>query len=101
MRPSLVPGIERDVYLVLDDFGRMGCAWRETNVADTDLEAVIDDLLEGQYSNPIRVIGLNVSEGWVRDVSEEIAQKLRQRCANESRELPYSLHELVEQAAKA
>jgi hypothetical protein len=101
MRPSLVPGIERDVYLVLDDFGRMGCAWRETNVADTDLEAVIDDLLEGQYSNPIRVIDLNVSEGWVRDVSEEIAQKLRQRCANESRELPYSLHELVEQAAKA
>jgi hypothetical protein len=93
--------IDRDVYLVLDDFGRMGCAWRETNVADTDLEAVIDDLLEGQYSNPVRVIGLNVSEGWVRDVSEEIAQKLRQRCANESRELPYSLHELVEQAAKA
>jgi hypothetical protein len=92
---------QRDVYLVLDDFGRMGCAWRETNVADTDLEAVIDDLLEGQYSNPIRVIDLNVSEGWVRDVSEEIAQKLRQRCANESRELPYSLHELVEQAAKA
>jgi hypothetical protein len=101
MRPSLVPGIDRDVYLVLDDFGRMGCAWRETNVADTDLEAVIDDLLEGQYSNPVRVIGLNVSEGWVRDVSEEIAQKLRQRCANENRELPYSLHELVEQAAKA
>lgn len=99
--PSIVPGIDRDVYLVLDDFGRMGCAWRETNVADTDLEAVIDDLLEGQYSNPMRVIGLNVSEGWVRDVSEEIAQKLRQRCANENRELPYSLHELVEQAAKA
>jgi hypothetical protein len=49
--PSIVPGIDRDVYLVLDDFGRMGCAWRETNVEDTDLEAVIDDLLEGQYRN--------------------------------------------------
>jgi hypothetical protein len=26
--PSLVPGIERDVYLILDDFGRMGSASR-------------------------------------------------------------------------
>jgi hypothetical protein len=33
--PSIVPGIDRDVYLVLDDF-----AWRETNHEDTDLEAV-------------------------------------------------------------
>jgi hypothetical protein len=37
-----------DIYLVLDDFGRMGCAWRETNVEVTDFEAVIDDLWEGR-----------------------------------------------------
>jgi hypothetical protein len=97
--PSIVPGIDRDVYLVLDDFGRMGCAWRETNVEDTDLEAVIEDLLEGQYSNPVRVIGFNLSEGWIRDVSEEIARQLRQRCADEGRELPYSLYQLIEQTA--
>jgi hypothetical protein len=97
--PSIVPGLDRDVYLVLDDFGRMGCAWCEANGEDTDLEAVIQDLLEGQYSNPVRVAGFNVSEGWVRDVSEEIARMLRQRCADENRELPDSLHQLVEQAA--
>ena len=97
--PSMIPGIDKNVYLVLDDYGRMGCAWRETNVEDTDFEAVIDDLLEGQYSNPVRVIGFNLSEGWVRDVSEEIARKLRQRCLDEGRELPYSLRQLVEQAA--
>lgn len=96
--PSIVPGIDRDTYLVLDDFGRMGCAWRETNVEDTDLDAVIDDLLEGQYSNPVRVISFNVSEGWVRDVSEEIARKLSQRCSDEGRDLPFSLHQLVERA---
>ena len=95
--PSIVPGIDRDVYLVLDDFG-LGCAWRETNVEDTDLEAVINDLLEGQYSNPVRVIAFNLSEGWVCDVSEAIARKLRQRCADEGRELPDSLRQLVEQA---
>ena len=99
--PSIVPGgIDRDVYLVLDDFG-LGCAWRETNVEDTDLEAVINDLLEGQYSNPVRVIAFNLSEGWVRDVSEAIARKLRERCAYEGRELPVSMQQLVEQAAGA
>ena len=96
--PSIVPGIDGDVYLVLDDFAR-GCAWRETNVEDTDLEAVINDLLEGQYGNPVCVIGFNLSEGWVRDVSEEIARKLRQRCADDGCELPYSLHQLVDRAA--
>jgi hypothetical protein len=74
-------------------------AWRETNVEDTDLEAVIDDLLEGQYGNPVCVIGFNVSEGWVRDVSEAIAQKLRERCAEQNRELPDSVQQFVEQAA--
>jgi hypothetical protein len=56
--------------------------------------------LEGQYRNPVCVIGFNLSEGWVRDVSEEIARKLRERCAYEDRELPDSLHQLVEQAAR-
>ena len=93
------PGIDRDVYLVLDDFGRGFCAWRETNVDDTDLEAVINDLLQGQYSNPVRVIAFNLSEGWVRDVSEAIARKLHERCAEEGRKLPDSLQQLVEQAA--
>ena len=77
--PSIVPGIDQDVYLVLDDFGRLGCAWRETNVQDTDLEAVIDDLLEGQYSNPVRIIGFNTTEGWSRNVSEDVAHELRRR----------------------
>ena len=96
--PSIAPGTDRDVYLVLDDFG-LGCAWRETNVEDTDLEAVIDDLLEGQYGNPVCVIGFNVSEGWVRDVSEAIAKNsasaapnrianCRIRCNNSSSKRP-------------
>ena len=94
--PSIVPGIDQDVYLVLDDFGRLGCAWRETNVQDTDLEAVIDDLLEGQYSNPVRIISFNTAEGWSRDVSEDVARKLCQRCANQMRDMPVSVQEFVE-----
>ena len=70
--PSIIPGIDRDVYLVLDDFGRIGWAWRETDVEDTDYETVINDLLEGQFANPVRVIGFNTAEGWSKDVSEDV-----------------------------
>ena len=49
--PSIVPGDEdRDVCLVVNDFGRRGRAYCETDVEATDLETVIQDLLDGQYS---------------------------------------------------
>ena len=54
--PSIVPNDDdQNVYLVVDDFGRHGRAWRETDVEATDLETVILDMLEGQYKNPVRV----------------------------------------------
>jgi hypothetical protein len=87
--------------VVLDDFrGRIGLAWRETDVEDTDYVTVIRRLLEGQYNSPVRVIGFNVAEGWVRDVSEDVARDLRQRCAIEGRELPDSLQPFVERYAE-
>ena len=95
--PSIVPGNDRDVYLVLDDFGgRLGLAWRETDIEYTDLESVITDMLEGQYINPVRVVGFNVSQGWVRDVSEDVARELRQRCADQDSELPEFLRDFAE-----
>ena|SRR2546423_14406952 len=93
---SIIPGIDRDVYLVLDDFGRIGWAWRETDVEDTDYETVINDLLEGQFANPVRVIGFNTAEGWSKDVSEDVARELRQRCGAQDRELPDFLERFVE-----
>jgi hypothetical protein len=38
--PSIVPrGDEQNVYIVLDDFGRNGRAYRETDPEQADLEA--------------------------------------------------------------
>jgi hypothetical protein len=82
--PSIVPGIDQDVYLVVDDFGHHGQSWRESNVGDTDRETVVCDLLEGQYINPALVVCFNVAESWCRDVSEEIALELRKRCLDQS-----------------
>jgi hypothetical protein len=95
--PSIVPGGEPSVYLVMDDLGgRLGRIWREVKAEATDYETVIRDLLSGQYSNPVRVVSFNTSEGWSRDVSREVAEDLQQRCTIEMREFPDSLQEFVE-----
>jgi hypothetical protein len=61
--PSIVPGDnDQTVYLVADDFGKPGGAWAEVEYERTDLEAVIQDLLTGQYSNPIRVVAFNTAD---------------------------------------
>jgi hypothetical protein len=70
--PSIVPrGDDQNVYIVLDDFGRNGGAYRETDPEQADLEAVIMDMLEGQYQNPVRVVGFNTAEHWSEDVSAD------------------------------
>ncbi len=74
---------------MLDEFGgRIGQAWRETDAEAAPLETVIADLLDGQYSSPVRVIAFNTAGGWSRDVSENVARELRRRCAKQARELP-------------
>jgi hypothetical protein len=68
--PSIVPSSDdQDVCLVVDHFGRRGRAYCETDVEATDLETVIQDLFDGQYSNPVRVVTFNTAEGWSRDIS--------------------------------
>jgi len=72
MTPSIVPADEDEtVYLVADDVGKLGRAWREADYEATDLETVIQDLLTGHYHNPVRVVAFNTAERWSEDVSED------------------------------
>jgi hypothetical protein len=94
--PSIVPREDdRDVYLVMDNFGQLGRCWRETDIEATNLETAIIDLLDGQYNNPVRVIGFNTAEKWSQDVSADVAQELRRRCDLQMRDVPYGLREFV------
>jgi hypothetical protein len=94
--PSIVPnGDDQNVYLVVDDLGRFGRVWREADYERTDLETVIQDLLEGQYSSPIGVFGFNPVQGWSRDVSDDVAQELRRRCDLQLRHLPSNIAKFV------
>src|SRR5262249_30490018 len=100
--PSIAPSSldDVDVYLVLDDFGgKLGRAWPEANEERTDRETVIVDLLQGQYSDPIRVVAFNTAECWSRDVSEEIADALAERLAAEWREPPAFLENFLDRHA--
>jgi hypothetical protein len=90
--PSITPDrTDQTVYLVVDDFGRHGRAWRETDVENTDLETVITDMLDGQYNSPVRVVGFNTAEGWARDFSEGIAHEIRRRCDLQMTDVPSNL----------
>ena len=97
--PSVAPvGLEQDTYLVLDNFGgRQDRSWRETDEAHADRAAVIIDLLDGQYNDPVRVIAFNAGEGWCRDVSQEIADLVVQECGRKGHHIPSFLQSFVEQ----
>ncbi|MDI3560021.1 hypothetical protein [Bradyrhizobium sp. Arg816] len=96
--PSIVPAdrLDRDVYLVPEDFGaRAGCAWRETDEADTDLETVLQNLLSGQYAYPVRIASFNPVEGWSRDATSDIADALAQRAADTDAEVSSALQDFI------
>ena len=97
--PSIVPdeGTHRDIYLVLDDFGRLGRAWRETDEAGINRATLVRNLLDGQYENPVRIVAFNTFEGWSRDVTVDIADELRRRYV-EYDEVPASVLKFLEMA---
>ena len=95
--PSIVPGgHDQTVYLVADDFGRIGRAWIEADNEGTDLETVLQDLMSGQYNNPIRVIAFNTAERWSEDVSGDVASEIRRRCDLQMCDVPSAIQDFVE-----
>jgi hypothetical protein len=80
---------------VLDDFGRIGRSWRETDENATDRETLIRDLVQGEFSNPIRIVAFNTAEGWSRDVTVDIADELRRRYS-EFGEVPESVLQFMD-----
>ena len=69
--PSIVPSRDDTVYIVEDNFGPIGRAWRETDSTSADRTTTLNDLYTGQYNDPVRVVAFNVRDGWARDVSGE------------------------------
>ena len=95
--PPIVPdAVDRDVYIVLNDYGSLGRSWCETSEGDTDRGTLMRDLVDGQFSSPVRIVAFNTAQGWSCDVTEEIASELHQRCADRG-EVPSSLQDFLEE----
>ena len=94
--PSLVPAYDVNVYIVLDDFGKVGRAYRETDEAEAGLENVIGSLVTGEYRHPVRIVGFNTSEGWSHDVSEDVAWEVLKRLRLEGNSIPSTTREFLE-----
>jgi hypothetical protein len=92
----LVPNFDVAVHMVLDDFGKPGRAYLEQDEAQASFGTIVDDLLTGQYSNPVRVVSFNTAEGWSRDVSEDVAREVVRRVVEDGRTLAASSRQFIE-----
>ena len=93
---SLVPQDTPTVHLVLDDLMPLGKVYRETDQAEADRETVISNFMSGQFYKPLRVVAFNLGEGWVSDVSEDIARELIARAHAEDADLPEATRRFIE-----
>jgi lysyl-tRNA synthetase class I len=94
--PTAPQGFDVDVYVVLDDFGKLGRAYREIDEEAADKETVIRHLMEGQYNDPVRIVAFNTAEGWARDVTEDIATEIRDRVEHSRDELSPGLRDFLD-----
>src|SRR6266436_2201215 len=86
------------VYLVLEDFGSLGQAYRETDPSQADRQTVLSNLLSGQYEHPLRIVAFNTTEGWARDVTAEILGEALTRPDQE--DFSPATREIVERAGR-
>jgi len=95
--PPLVPkGYDKTVYIVEDDFGKLGRIYRETEANDAGAETIIADLLSGRYNNPIRIVAFNTLENWSQDASRDIAHEIQQLCDIHGQDVPEHIRDFVE-----
>jgi hypothetical protein len=84
------------VHIVLNDSGAPGRAYVETDEAEADEATIVENILSGQYSRPLRVVAFNTAEGWARDVTEDIAVAVMNRVRSEGRSIGKAAQEFLE-----
>lgn len=94
--PPMVPyGADQTIYLVVDCIGALSTC-HETELERPDFDAVIADLLAGQFSSPVRVVAFNTLEHWRRDISREVAAEICMLCDIEGIAVPEHIGDFVE-----
>src|SRR3954452_4407299 len=95
--PPLVPGgFDVEVYLVLEDYGPIGRAYRQVDEEKADRETLIRHLIEGQYEHVVRIVAFNTAQGWSPDVSTEIAREVVERTRAQGEDLTGPVRQFVD-----
>jgi hypothetical protein len=89
------------IHIVLNDFGPLGRGYCETDEVEADEETVVENILSGQYSQPLRVVAFNTAEGWARDVTEDVARAVLDRARSENRSIGKAAQEFLGNALGA
>jgi hypothetical protein len=93
---TLVPyGADQTVYLVVDRVFQLGNVCREAEVERAHLEAIITDLMQGQFNDPVRVLAFHTLEHWSEDVSKEIAREIQTLCDVAGESVPEHIRDFV------
>lgn len=64
-----------------------GTVWVEIAEEDAKADWIVSQISRGEYDYPCRVIAFNEIEGWSRDVSAEIAERVLNRADADDRQL--------------
>ena len=80
----------------MNDFGRLGRAYVETDEVYADEATIVENILGGQYSQPLRVVAFNTAEGWARDSTEDIARAVLIKAESEHRPIGKAAQEFLE-----
>ena len=98
-RPRWSPGqpaFDVTVYIVLNYYGsRLGRAYAETGDDEADKETIVENILNGEHSHPIRVVAFNTAEGWSRDVTDDIARAVLSTAHSEARSIGVAAQEFL------
>src|SRR6202008_3431160 len=86
------------IHMLLDDFGRSGRAWREMDEEQTAKCDIVNQIIDGEFNRPVKIVAFNLEEGWVRDVTEDIARAVLETASAEDRTLGRAAAEFVERA---
>ena len=85
------------IYIVLDEVGQgHKCIYRETEEAEANKKSIVENIIRGVYSRPVRVIAFDLARGWARDVSADVASAVLARARNEPHALSASAEQFVE-----
>ena len=77
MQTSIVPNnTEHITHPLLDEIGHYGGIWREISAEDANETTIVQWIIDGQFSCPMKIVAFKTEDGWSRDVTQEIALKL-------------------------